>query len=258
MGAGNPPDPPEYVGPLDLVPGAVVAYSLRAMTGGSTENVVTIENGNTTDTQAFPLVDNAVDVAAVATFLNGEDGLIRVLHDQGSAGADVSNEDASQSLWVPSYLGGRPGVSAGNMTWTSVEDVTWPLVKATVFVVGKARVDIKTTGLEILATFRESGGGVSFLEDDDYIAVMFGAIDTGIHIFEAAWEQDSRLFLIDGVAQEVTTDNSGTVDAIPTNPMQLTVVNGSVTEVIAYATILSSGDRTAIRQNIATYYGITL
>src|SRR6185369_4240518 len=84
--------PPSYTGPLDVVPGAVVAYGQRAMAAANLGSpVYTIRRDSDDAKQAFnsDATTGAVDPAAIAAFIGGGNGFIDTWNDYGTAGQNV-------------------------------------------------------------------------------------------------------------------------------------------------------------------------
>ncbi len=84
-------------------------------------------------------------------------------------------------------------------------------------------------------------------------------------IYEAAWQLGSFEIMVNGSA----LTPAGSLDGDPVGALSAPLVllgsdttfpsfTGNVSEFILYDSVLSGGTRTSIRQNIATYYGITL
>jgi hypothetical protein len=274
-----------YTGPLDLVPGAVVAYSMRAMTAGSTANAIRVRRSSDDAEQSFALVNNAVDTASVATFLGGSDPFVRTWFDLSGNSKDAGQATAAnQPSWVSSGPNSKPSISwpAGPAVekWlTTATDVTLPDGAYTVFVVMKGPDD---------------GGHIfSVATDDDSSYVELSANNSGVFTYEAndaantgnvakgvtdavafqtygladvAWQFGSRNFRWNGATVSSTNNDSG--GAIPEIAYLLTIggirqpvsgdFDGEIVELLIYNGIMSDGNRLLLRQNIATYYGITL
>lgn len=110
-----------YCGPLDIVPGAVVAYSQQAMEAGSTANAIRIRRASDDTEQTFALANNTVDVAAIQTLIGASDGFVKNLFDQsGNAiNADQATQTA-QPWWgtdenspFANFIGGEEDHSTG-------------------------------------------------------------------------------------------------------------------------------------------------
>jgi hypothetical protein len=264
------PDESAYTGPLDLVPGAVVAYSMRAMTAGSTANAIRLrESGGDTE-QTFALANNTVDLSAVSAFLGANDGFSRTWFDQSGNGKDSTQTTAGfQPQWVTSVMNSRPGFISAGGSW-DIPELTFAGHGITVFAV------IKTPG----ASAGNTIFAVEPTQSSDYIYVEFasssqcdfydgtqgcgasysGGLDAATsYVADGAWEFGSHSLRFNGASQNQGSDfDSGVPDTI-TRVAALSPNSGvTICELIVYDGKKSDADRLAVRQNIAAYYGLTL
>src|SRR5262245_52039270 len=289
---------PAYEGPLDLVPGAVAAYSLRAMIAGSTADAVTIRRSSDSTTQTFALSNNVVSQSAVSSFLGGSSGFITAWKDLSGGGkhalADVQAEEPS---WTPNVQNALPGIkflAPDSNNWNrlnTADRVNIPSGAISVLIVAQR---INTVAPQVNkwlcgANNNESvedpywefgsfeGPTYSFRADiwsnPNQAGSLIGnpAIATtgSLHLLEAAWQFGAGAATIDGIdiGWPGNLDSNGAVGQVnqrltvgsgdwASNPPQSW--NGYIVELLVYPTRLSSGDRTALRENIADYYGITI
>jgi len=281
-----------YVGPLDINSAALVAYSQRRMAAAFAGNVIQIDNGSSSQDFAASS-NNAVDPAAITTFIGGGTGTISKWYDQSSNSADLAptgpNTGPIGPIWGASLFGGKPGFTssraAGQLLGAN-KNTTFATGQFTVFL-----VYIITSGLNENAPF---GANVIESTHDGYLDVFItdqflaqkgwcvdalddqdnecgGYTDTGTadslqHVMDAAWQFGSRSLALDGAAAIF----SHVTDTGPLNSFAAPFAvcdddamsnsggfDGSIAEILVYDSILSA-DRIAIRQNIAEYYGITL
>ena len=103
-----------YVGPLDLVPGAIFAGALRRLRAAYSGPLCRIrENGANAERDFYPDGDGWIDRAAVAGFLGANSGFVVTLYDQSGGGNHFTQATSTkQPRYVAniSGLGGRPGV----------------------------------------------------------------------------------------------------------------------------------------------------
>jgi hypothetical protein len=142
---------PAYVGPLDLVPGAVAAYSAaRAMSAAWIgQNVIKLRRASDDALLDFVAgVDGSVDVAAVATWAGG-DAFCHTLYDQSGNGDNaVQATAADQPEWVAAGINGKPGLDFTAGFLATAGDVTLCTAGAmTMFVAAKTTVDIGTANV---------------------------------------------------------------------------------------------------------------
>jgi len=284
--------PPSYTGPLDVVPGAVVAYGQRAMAAANLGSpVYTIRRDSDDATQAFnsDATTGAVDPAAIAAFIGGGNGFITTWNDYGTAGEDgVQATNGSQPAWTASVFGSVPALSgdgSDDFLATAGNIVLANGAFTYVFVIDSSSIGGALAGIN---SDQVSGAG-------EYIgAGLFGvglgptdfkffcdASSDGANTNEAGgtshnatvaasnvvvirWDGTNTSYRINGV--DVTPNLSfdfGTVGSI-TGPLALFAADavpasfllGKIGEGLIYDTYLSDGDTTSLEANISTYYGI--
>ncbi len=146
-GAGSGGGPPSYEGPLDLVPGARVAFSTaRALSASDIGSpAYTIRESGDDTTQAFNFqADGSVDAAAITAFLDGNDGFVVTWNDYGAEGENVTQATAAdQPEWVSAGINGKPGADFSAGFLATAGNVTLGAAGAmTAFIVAKTSVDI--------------------------------------------------------------------------------------------------------------------
>lgn len=274
---------PSYVGPLDILPGALVAYSQRAMSAakrGYALYTIKEEGGDTTQSFNSDATTGDAPVAAITTFLDGEIGNIEIWNDQSGNGSDL----------IPPYYDNRP-------QWGVIEASTKPAIGGeTVSSPASLRVDaslsagsiavfaaIYVSALDITnsaypwifsdvdendvganlssaASFMEVFNDPNFTEWDQDVPANV----VGLHVVEWTIAADGAAeLLIDGVLQALTIDGTpqGVIAASVFEMQWPYAVTGHsywYEELIYNNTVISAPNRLAIRQNIAAYYGITL
>lgn len=105
---------PAYVGPLDLVPGAVVAYSsARALSAAMCgQNGYTLFNGTDTQAFAYNASTGLIDAAAIATFIGGGTGRSSIINDHSGNGySGLQGTDDNRPVWNATYVSSKPGFS---------------------------------------------------------------------------------------------------------------------------------------------------
>lgn len=270
-----------YTGPLDLVPGAVVAYSQRAMTDGSTANAIRIRRSSDNAEQTFALVNNAVDVAAVTTFLGGSDPFVRTWFDLSGNAKDAGQATANlQPPWTADASNSKPSVGTfDDDALATALDLDYGSTY-TVLVVGKmlggaicgVNGDSGAAWFAV-GTFVGDGGSAAGLGCVIYdgAATEYAEIyvEAAMPVLESYFVADLTLstsangtLLVNGATQTVVNDRSGNPIAFSA-PLILgndgsNIFNGEILELLIYDSVLSSENRTALRQNLATYYGISL
>lgn len=261
-------EPPAYTGPLDLVPGAVVAYSLRAMSAAWVGNAIRLrEDGGDTEANFTTAVGNAIDTAEVTAFLNGAGGHGSVWYDQSGNGYNClasSDFPGDQPVWSLSVVGGKPGFvvipeTSGEFR-TAETNISLPNGACTVFMVCRGTVETRLGGASM--SFFGGSTAVNTLNDGTHLAAYdyAGLVDdAAVYLVDSAWEFGTNDYKVNGTSLVGTDFDTAAVDPITGYIcVALNLTSVSVVEVLVYSTLLSSANRLAIRQNIATYYGITL
>lgn len=269
----------DYVGPLDLVPGALVAYStaraLSATKRGSALFTLREDGGDTTQAFSTNATTGLLDASAITTFLDGEAGSYAALNDQSSNGLHLAQTDASkQPVFEAAANGGFAGMD-------------FPSGEVVYNMESTATVDSPSPGMTVFMVVR--GSMLMLLQDDpghDYGYFVAGGLanfniydndnentaggdyagevsDAAWHVIEITCAFGDNVFMVDGVASDENNDmDSG--GAPGSRLALLALIEGSITrpskfqEGLIYDGIVSVPNRLAIRQNIATFYGITL
>lgn len=262
-----------YVGPLDLVSGAAAAFSQRAMSVDWVGNAIAIRKDGGATQDFTTATGNAVDVSAVETFLDGEDGFGVTHYDQSGSGKNVTEAtEAEQPLWSANAIGGKPGLvrtaSAAGLVFSAAS--SFPNGGVTAFIVSRK-------------------GTFSFYSDAD--ALIECVLDTSPYIdmrdnagneagggYGGGVIPQDAVILVDFVVQQASKDLkvNGTTVASDSNydsgdslesfeaggffgdGIALSGADSTFVELLVYPSVLADADRTAVRENIATYYGITL
>src|SRR5882724_10471385 len=105
-----------YIGPLNLVPGSVVAYGQRALSAaklGSALYTIREDAGDTTQSFNSDVVTGDAPVAAITSFLAGASGFVTVWNDQSGNMSNALQVTAGlQPGWLASVTtNSKPGLS---------------------------------------------------------------------------------------------------------------------------------------------------
>lgn len=283
-----------YTGPLDIVSGATVAFGQRALSAasrGSAVYTIREDSGNTTQSFDSDATTGDMSVAAITAFLSGANGFVTNWADQSGNGSNVVQATAAnQPAWTASTTNSKPGLTFAN---ASVQFLaTAGNVSITDFT-AFAVVLAATFGASANAVFGENGSdedGAGYLDGlvldnangltDLYTDGNNGEsawLITGIplstatyYVFDLVNTFGGSNINANGVATSGRLLDSapgptalakrlcvGGSDADSISPPDQWF-DGNILELIIYPSVLSDGNRTSIRQNIATYYGITL
>jgi hypothetical protein len=269
----------EYVGPLDVVSNAAVAYSQRAMSASFTDPVIQIENGSSTQDFAAT-TDHAVDSSAVSVFIGGGLPNISTIYDQSGNHIDLTPND-QPFTWAASVFGSKPGmVSSASETALGMSNIPYeaPAGAYTIFFTAyyDASAGYNTFVFDDQAESPQFYMGSGYnVAGDFYITI--GRPDTdvatwvtsetlsgsGVHVFEMVLAADGAFTMfVDGndMNAEVAT---GTAQAMLPNSLDIYLQGGAGNAVkygdfVAWNIAMSSENRNTVRANMADWYGITL
>lgn len=278
-GITRQPASPAYTGPLDLVPGAY-CYSAKRALGSSMlgENGYTVQKldgaGEPTQTFAYNAVTGEIDSAAITSFLDGEDGGITEAFDHGDSVDVLEVTQARNPKWtisssIPRFtftfadanilISANPAAFTGEFTFFAVLTTTEAEVE---------NLQLFDVGNAINITVRGSLGGIVFGQIEG--ASFFAGGDwepttwTGLRLIEMVVAFENLSLKNNGADVTLTGDDS---DGDPGNVSGVfefgggdgaSSWSGDIVEMLVYPSLLTAPQRTAIRENIATYYGITL
>jgi len=272
-----------YSGPLDLVGGAVVAYGHRALSASWLGNdIYTIHRDLDDAEMAFACDATTGDAPAgdITTFIDTGNGYGVLWNDQSGNGRDLAGPFQTKDLpqWSASVLNSLPGWVASNPANAALNyasyDADFDNAGVTVFMVASQGGDIflnngSAAYVELYAGDTSSIGPYVDMNDTSNDAdIVYDPMDVpGIVLIDAAWQYGAEDFKVNGASITLVTDYSygggpiGNIDGCrSTAYLYNPDLSGttSLLEIIVYPSILSGGDRDAVRANIAAYYGITL
>lgn len=248
-----------YLGPLDLVPSLLAAWSTAralssAMRGDEIFTVQKIGGGNPSQAFSADASSGLAPIASVLTFLGGSSGVFTNLVDQ--TGGDCSL-DGGDNPWDANVINGLPGITDG-VSLQSGGEIT--------VVTGATLVAVCTTNVECLF----SGGAVDFNPDPDADSAYFelnsggnvaggtvdGTLPAGVHVYAMSWREGVRSFSIDGIEQAVTSRDTGAIDTVNTSPAITWNGAGKFVELLIGSPQVTAGDVAALITNCKTAYGI--
>lgn len=286
---------PAYTGPLDIVAGGAIAFSQRRMASAFSSNVIQINNGTTT--QNFTASTNdAVDPAAITSFIGGGSGTVATWYDQSGNARNVSQGTrANQPTWLSSGPNSLPTISfdsSNNQRLNTASNVSLA-AQLTIFTVFKNNSTSGTVfgsgvisspgsgqftstfssggtnGFRNLNVLGDAGSGngpqlrsspvnntigtytlVDLLLDGTNIPYNGSIFLNGSNVTDAAVTGTAGFSSFSYIYTVGANDDQGTGVGV--------FFSGEIVEHLLYLSGLTTGQRLSIRQNIATYYGITL
>lgn len=269
---------PAYTGPLDLVPGAVVAYSsARALSAAMCgQNGYTLYAVDTTELAfAYNASTGEIDSAAISTWIaaHGAAASVKRLEDHSGNGLDLTSGGVvAYPQWYANVQNSKPGLgdgdeNAGQIVSDGIAEVALANGAYTVFMVFKGNTSFQITDPDTssyagVSPTHNGAAGSLFAEvptnyaggtDDSTLA-------NAVHVLDGAWQFGSRSMRINGAARTLISDDSGGALGSFTGYADFYIASADdrLIEVIMYPMLLSDGNRTTIRQNIATFFNITL
>jgi hypothetical protein len=285
-----------YIGPLDLVPGAVLAYGQRTLSVGNLgSGYATIQRDSDNATQNFnyDAVTGLVPVTDIQAFCGAANPFVKTWKDQSGNGYDSTQATlAAMPRWIASATHGRPALGSIYLEDRAILSGANVLLSSgayTVFIVMKlyARQNsVQIFGVETVdslkyarfATSSDGGTGLSLLMDASTAFNHEAGGQTVSAIPQATWKNNYSIadtawtfgsnepWMWNGVDYGSTNDlDSGSAPGSFTGQFSVghSVVSdanmdGEYAEILFYNSIISPANRLAIRQNMAAYYGITL
>lgn len=272
---------PSPEGPLDLVPGAALAFGNRALsTARFGENVYTIRRDSDDAEQAFAAAgDGSVPVADILAFIGAGSGFITQWNDQSGNVQNLAQANINlQPQWTDVGIDNRPGIQSMARI-LATPDISFPGGEFTLILclvmtdieagapIFATRADAKITDYFQLASFWNAEGDLYFSNtstdpDTVWATSELLANDTG-YVFEFVIAADGTMSAFSNGVPFTLVLERGTPAPLAAKVMDFRFpsnnANGySALEKLVYFSALSPGDRASIRQNIADYYGITL
>lgn len=278
----NTTEEDSYTGPLDLVPGALVAFSLRALSSAwRGQNVVRLRRSS--DNAELPFAADAVtgdfpSAAAIAwrDALGAADAFVVTRYDQSGNGKNQTQSDpAYQPKWLPSEVGGKPSIVGLNNSdnGTLLESASLTLANSAMSYFSVSR----GAGPGIVGT----NGGAHYqvqLSGDSGSAPCKMQLKDGdegdiVAEYDVTAFDDTTYYAWDGVLATgvenlknngvtVTASSSslvGTVASVAAAGQSYLFDYGNPdgdAEFLLYGTSLSDGNLSSVRTNQMTYYGM--
>lgn len=280
-----------YEGPLDIVPGAVVAFDQfapsAAWLAGTNNYALLRRSSDNAELQFQYAADGTIDVAAITAWRDAAgvaDASIVVWNDgSGNSHHGVSADDASEPVFTAASFGDVPApVFSNSVNEVMQTDAASFPGAFTIFAVANLSFEGAFCGANWLD---QTGGGFSFKQEGaaSYRTVV-GATDgtnycqgrqlVGVstylnnpHIFEAVFQGATLEIRIDGASLTINQQDASTVGAFnkalcigsdDTVSNGGSVAGGKIAAIYVYGSLLSSGNRALLRALFADRYSITL
>lgn len=255
---------PEYEGPLDLVPGAVVAYGVRALSAAMLgQNIFRLRRDSDDAESNFvaDAVTGDAPVVAIATWLGEANSFVVTWYDQSGNGKNATQADtAKQPSFVLSLQGGRPGFAFTNFAhiMQSAEginllgEVTYSAVRK-----GDARTYLEHAGNEFSNLRTAASGSLSVDDGANLSRAIYSGLDmTTFHVYSGATGGATHILLIDGSLQTPDSTNNDTVGAVNGYAFFVDSATGDSRhcEEIVYPSLLSNSYKTALQANQDAYF----
>lgn len=277
-----------YVGPLDIQSGAALAFSQRRLSSSFSSNVIQINNGSATQDFAAS-TNNAVDQAAIVSFIAGGSSLGAKWYDQSGNANDAAQANASiQPVWVSNQINGAPILrfdSVAESQLNSGSNITLG-GSGTIFIVLSVPSDTTfITGAGSLTApgnaffnvlFTQGAPGViqaqmyAVTTGDPQAETTGYTLSLGFHLIEIVLDDFNAPFggpiLVNGTTIAIVNNGDGGWTGNWGRPFTFGASDstsaassdGDIAEYLLYLSVVDSSKRSQIRQNIAAYYGIVL
>lgn len=186
-------------------------------------------------------------------------------------GFDVDDNGGAGVLWKPNIQNGIPGMyKFGDLTADTLS-LSLPNGGFTLFVVAVKDFELTLedgAGAELSCLMSRGNAGEFYLTDGTNTcgAEFAPTGDSNAHIYEVSSQFGATTLLIDGAAQldDGSLDDGGAVSAVTMTDCTIAIgrifdeYNSPGFAIYLWPSVLSAGNKTAIRTNIATYYGISI
>jgi hypothetical protein len=285
-----------YQGPLDLVPGAVVGYSsARALSAdmlGENGYMLRRDSDDAELAFAYDSETGLIDASAITAWAGGA-SFFKSWNDHAGSNAVVQATAAGQPAWDASSVGSKPGVifdSTSEQFLATAGNVNFANGAFTIFIVcniysgqdnhpliAENAQESQAAGILFLYTTApgEEGGGIICSGDDEnynngngFSGTFPQAKADSPIILEAVWNASTNILFINGESVAVSglgygSENPGSINArlaVGTSDAGTPTYffEGEIVEIIPYPSVLTTEQRTTLRENIAAFYGITL
>lgn len=277
-----------YVGPLDIVSGAVVAYSQRAMSAASRGSALFTfreNSGNTTQSFASDATTGLPSIAAINAFLNGAAGFYAAWQDQsGNASHLLQSTSGLQPALVVAGPGSLPvpysgGAGAGKSIMASAGDVTLPAGGASFYTVLKGAAPGQELVWAIAGpsfspdVYMQNSSGSTYWADYANNGPALQAAtptvdptDGNTHIIYGSLAATAAYLSIDGVSQDTAGSTLGDfLQSVAPFVFGDDTTDGSdapwlyeTCEIVLWPSVLSTMGRNLVIANVAAAYGVTL
>ena len=263
-----------YTGPLDLVPGAVVAYGVRALSaawlGESIFRLRRDSDDAELDFEADAVTGEA-PVATINTWLGAGDGFLVTFYDQSGNGHDLTRSSAAfQPAFVASLVGGKCGFTETREANAEFDAVSIPFPNG-----AYSGLSVCTFGRDTVGSFfhfEQSDPSASWDADFDQAADQFllatdgtnsagGIVSTAIQAQSAVdfgFQFGTRTLYVNGVALGIdgSLDVDGAVGAFTADIFN-NLMGGGFCEALIYNTLVSPATREPGRTNQMTEYTLS-
>ena len=290
-GATASGQPDDYEGPLDVVPGAVLAlgnWAMSAATRGSPLYTIREDSGDTEQSFNSNAITGLAPEASIATFLGVNNGFISLWNNYGT---DINIESLIQPVLElqPKWI--TDGTTTSVPCFSDSDGATFSQLSQvpmdtsfeaiTIFAVSQIDSDASPAA-GFFDADADAGDGMEFIVSTGEV-LGFGCFDATVtnevnvttdpgactldafHIFEVKGSSNATMeFRVDGVVKAITASAGngvfGPIIALYPNTLirRAADANTRLAALLIYDSVLSAADCLAVRQNIATRCGITL
>jgi hypothetical protein len=252
--------------PLDIISGAVAAYSLRKLRTAYAGMAVNVRRASDDATQDIGFAGNDFDIAGFNAFTAATTGYVTKWYDQTGNGHDAVQATAANQpqVTLATTSNGRPALTSAS---TTVEmDATVP---ATTLPLTLNAVVTRTGNFKNFNAFlafgntqpgiyynNSAGGGIGVaILNSAALPTIVGA-DNQFH---------SATGMVNGASSRITVDRAQTLGSLP-GPTGATSLNvfssagsgliGSMCEAIYFPLALAAGDIATLGSNQQSYWGL--
>lgn len=274
--AVSAPEPEGYVGPLDLVPGAVVAFDQFAPSASMIgQPYATIRVAGNAGQQFNFGEDGGAPVAEILAFLDGEPGIVEEWNDGAGGGKNSTAAlEANMPTWDTTVLADSVPVLECDASFGRsmlIPSLTFDGGGISLIFIVKNNVgwDLNGAGSSYLQGFPlpDGNGFLDALDETGECEVggtFSPAPPVGYAIWELCGDPATLKAKLNGVALSIDSNYTfGDALAAITGPSTLDIapaggLNSGIAAAYFYDTLLSDANLLALREVFAKRYGITI
>jgi len=249
---------------LDVVSGAVQAYSMRKLRAAYAGNCIRLRRDSDNAESDFGFDGSGnLDSAAIASWLGGASGFVVAWYDQsGNADHATQATAAAQPVYIASGINSLPTLDfvpndalaivgpVAHGTWTTLAVCIYEASNTIGYV-------ITDSGANRQHRLRRSTAKVDLFAGAT-LSLSYGGNYSLPHLFE--WENrgsNAGEIWVDGASLGTGDPGTGTLSCDSIGNLGSNFFDGKITEIIVFGANISSGNRAIAEADIMAYWGLS-